>query len=409
METTKTFDVIIIGAGVAGLSAAQKLVQAGKEVIVLEARNRIGGRLFTRHDLAEVPIELGGELVHGTQAATWNVIRENNIRTVELGQPIDATSHDLDFSRLPKPLKHENVAQYLERNNLDGHRMPPYLRFLSVDDEPFRRMDARFFFAYYSHQSAHGELYGEHDFRVPDGYDQLPKVLAHNVPIRLQTIVQEVRWSDGHVRVISLHNHVTETLETKTVLITLPIGILRHGDVRFTPELPEWKDHAIQSFSTVDVAKIIYIFDQPVLPKGVDQLHDFSANPPMWWRGSAGHPHSKGDVIIAWVAGDNARALLEQDYETALYTGLESLRTLLGREDITPTSGIMHNWAGDPYARGAYSFLLHGSDEAHEELSRPINNTLFWAGEAMSNENESTVHGAYESGLLAAHQILDIL
>ena len=88
METPKTFDVIIIGAGVAGLSAAQKLVQAGKQVLVLEARDRIGGRLYTRHDLAEVPIELGGELVHGTQAATWEVINSSGIRTAELRAPL---------------------------------------------------------------------------------------------------------------------------------------------------------------------------------------------------------------------------------------------------------------------------------------------------------------------------------
>ncbi len=406
-QTPETYDVIIIGAGIAGLAAAQRLQRAGKRVIVLEARDRIGGRLYTRRDLAEVPVELGGELVHGTQAATWGLINQEGIRTTELRAPGGSEAPQMDFAQLPKPQAQENVEQYLARVNLDGRRMPPYLQFLSVDDEPLRRMNARFFFAYYSHQSAQGELYGDHDFRVPDGYDQLPRALAKDIAIRTQAIVQEIHWSDSGTSVLFLHGRRVETAEARAVIITLPIGVLRHGDVRFTPALPAEKTNAIQSFSTVDVAKMIYVFDKKVLPDGVDQLYDFANNPPMWWRGSAGHPQAAGDVVIAWTAGDNARALLEQDYEAALQTGLHSLRRLLGDESLLPVNGIMHNWAGDPYARGAYSFLLAESDEARTMLAAPVGNTLFWAGEATSSENGSTVHGAYESGLRAADEILE--
>jgi len=404
-------DVIIIGAGVAGLSAAQDLQQAGKKIVVLEARNRIGGRIYTRRDIADVPVELGGELVHGTQAATWEVIRREGIKTVELGHPenLDQDARDLDFSRLPKPDPYENVDQYLQRLNLAGKHMPSYLQFLNFDDEPLRRMSARFFFAYYSPQSAEGEQYGEHDFRVPEGYDQLPKALAKGIPVRLQAIVQEVSWEAGEVEVSFLQNRKVETLKARTVLITLPIGILRHGDVRFTPALPLEKTAAIQNFSTVDVAKMIYIFDTKVLPEGVDQLRDFTNNPPMWWRGTAGHSDTAGDVVVAWTAGDNARVLLEQDYEKALTTGLTSLRKLLQKPDIQPVRSIMHNWAGDPYTRGAYSFPLTDWDDAYFALGRPVSHTLFWAGEATSDENDSTVHGAYESGKRAAAEILESL
>lgn len=408
-ENQESLDVIIIGAGVAGLSAARQLQQAGKRVIVLEARSRIGGRIYTRHDIAEVPVELGGELIHGTQAATWDIINQEHIRTTELKEPDEPDESSLDFSRFPKPRAHENVEEYLQRINLDGKHMPSYLQFLSVDDEPLRRMDARFFFAYYSYQSASGELYGEHDFRIPDGYDQVLNALAKDITIRTQAIVQEVHWSDEHVKVLFLHNHKIERLEAKTALITLPIGILRHGDVRFSPTLPSEKLAAIQQFSTVDVAKMIYVFDTKVLPDGVDQLDDLTSNPPMWWRGNAGHDNAQGDVVVAWAAGDNARILLEQDYESALYSGLGSLRKLLGKPELLPRAAMMHNWAGDPYTRGAYSFLLTGSDDARETLGTPIGNTLFWAGEATSTENGSTVHGAYESGLRAAEEILDRL
>ena len=405
------FDVIIIGAGVAGLSAAQALSQAGKRVIVLEARSRIGGRLYTRHDIADIPVELGGELVHGTQASTWEVIRAQGIRTVELAGTEESSDDGARFNpmALPTPAPHENVEEYLKRIDLDGKRMPPYLQFLSIDDEPLRRMNARFFLAYYSRQSAHGELYGEHDFRVPDGYDQLPQALAKGVPIRLEAIVQEVHWQHDGASVSFLHAHNIETLHARTVLVTLPIGILRHGDIRFVPALPPEKIAAIQCFGTVDVAKMIYVFDHKVLPGGVDQLHDFAHNPPMWWRGNAGHPGTHGDVVIAWAAGDNARMLLEQDYESALSTGLHSLRRLLGNEQLHPVKAIMHNWAGDPYARGAYSFLLTDSDDPREALGRPTGRTLFWAGEATSIDNASTVHGAYESGKRVAKEILEIL
>ncbi len=401
----------MIGAGMAGLTAAHALAEAGANVVVLEARERIGGRLYTRRDLADTPVELGGELIHGRGAATWALVAgEPPVKTAELPHVEDEGTtkapsiKEVDFASLPTPLQTENLAEYIDRAGLGGEHLPDELRYMDMDEEPLRLMSAAYVMQWYRGSVESGELYGEHDFRIPGGYDQLLEPLAKGLNIQLGARVERIDWSDSeHVTVSYFQAGQVHTATARAVVCTLPVGVLQHNDVQFVPALPAEKFEAMHAVSTVDIAKLIYVFDEHVLPEVTGQLFAQDQNPSMWWNGTFGNSMATGDIVIGWAAGTKARELLAMDYAAALEYGCKSLGAILRKPDLKPKVQIMHNWAGDPYARGAYSFVPPGvAASVHDELAKPTANKIFWAGEATNGKNPSTVHGAYESGLRAA-------
>jgi monoamine oxidase len=250
------------------------------------------------------------------------------------------------------------------------------------------------------------EILGSGDYRVLDGYDCVFAGLADGVDIRLQTIVTSVEWSGDSVRVETADG---QRFEAEQVVIALPLGVLQSGKVCFTPELPTEKQSAIANLRMGPVIKLVYRFDETILPAGVMAIHGAN-NPPMWWSPSFGHPsHDAGkQVFTAFASGDWARELLALGEAGALEKGVRSLETDLNRK-LQPNASQLVNWPEDPFALGGYSVATPGHAGARAELARPLANRLYWAGEATApNRIAATVHGAYESGRRAASEILSI-
>jgi monoamine oxidase len=245
---------------------------------------------------------------------------------------------------------------------------------------------------------------GEGDFRILDGYDCLAAGLAEALDIRLQTIVEAVAWSAAGVRV-QMSGGV---FEADNAVITLPLGVLQAGTVRFAPELPAEKQQALAKLHMGPVLKLVYRFEEPILPSGVMALYS-ALNPPMWWSPSFGH-ETDAVVVTAFVSGDWARELLALGEAGALAKGLDTLRTELGRPDLQAADARLVNWPADPFALGGYSVATPGHADARAMLAAPAANRLFWAGEATApNSDAATVHGAYASGQRAAAEILRLM
>ncbi len=193
--------------------------------------------------------------------------------------------------------------------------------------------------------------------------------------------------------------------EADHLVITLPIGVLQAGVVAFNPALPDEKQAAINNLRMGPVIKLVYEFDEPVLPDSVMALYSAS-NPPMWWSPSFGQDTDR-HVWTAFVSGDWARELLAMGEAGALECALDTFKRELDRPNLKPVQSHLVNWPADPYALGGYSVATPGHADARAILRQPIDSKLFWAGEATaSGTGVATVHGAYKSGKRAASEIL---
>lgn len=414
---------LVIGAGTAGLAAARDLIDMGEKVLVLEARDRIGGRVETNRTLTDFPVEFGAEFIHGKLAPTWELVRALALRTLHwpkqheslvrladgsLQTMADACAQRPEFAitrtwELPVVPANpdESLAGYLRRIGFTDEQMS-YVRrsFANASGEIPEKISA-----VSALEEMHDTEAGEGDYRILDGQEQMINALATRVDIRLNTVVTDIVWKPGHVAV---HTASGEVFEADCAVITLPVGVLKSGNIRFSPALPAEKLDALAALQMGPVIKLIFYFTEPVFPEGT--LAFYSAhNPPMWWTPNAGQSGT-GYVISALASGDWARELLAKGEQDALGAALETLRLELNRPDIQPVKMHLVNWPADPFALGGYSVVAPGAPGARAQLAQPVESTLFWAGEATArNAWGASVHGAYVSGRRAAREILDRL
>jgi monoamine oxidase len=245
---------------------------------------------------------------------------------------------------------------------------------------------------------------GDGDFRVVGGYIRMLEGLATGLDIRLNTVVETITWNEYGVQV---QTTLGDTFSGDAAIITLPIGVLQSNRVTFDPPLPQEKQATIQSLRMGPGLKLVFWFDEPIMPEGIGAFYS-ALNPPMIWSPSVGRD-VRGQVITCFATGDYARTLHALGEAGALNAALQTLRTELGRDDLTPTAARWINWTADPYALGAYSTVPPGAHHARRAMASPTP-PLFWAGEAtVKNAWGATVHGAYVSGRRAADQTREYL
>lgn len=243
---------------------------------------------------------------------------------------------------------------------------------------------------------------GRGDFHIREGYNRIHDYLSDGIDVRLNTVVDAIRWDQAPVVVTTRSG---ERFSADCVLVTLPLGVLQKRCVRFMPDLPAEKQIAIDALMMGPALKLIYRFGEPVLPPGFMALYS-AANPPMWWSPTFGHD-TDVTVMTAFITGDWARELHAEGEAGALEHGFRTLQDQLGRRLAPPQATMMVNWIDDPFAFGGYSIAPPGAARAHDALAQPIDERLYWAGEATATAAWSaTVHGAYASGRRAAAEIL---
>jgi len=420
------YDVLVVGAGMAGLGAARALLDARGEleVMVLEARERLGGRAHTDHRFAGFPVELGAEFIHGERSVVWKYVEHLGLETVEWTKDEDSWVRLADGRRLnmrearaadpaleivrswhlppSRPRRHESFGGYLRRIGFDNVRLD-YVRrmYANAAGESLRFLDATA-----ALESLHRDLAdGEQDHRILEGYGAVVEALGVGPEIFTGTIVTRVEWGQGGVVV---HDHEGHVYRAHTALITLPLGVLQAGGVEFDPPLPESKERALAGLGMGPVAKLLYRFADTITPDEITAVYA-AGNPPMWWSPSAGHPTTEAVVWTALVSGDGAVELMRLGEADALERGLEALRRELGRPGLRPQARVVVDWTTDPFARGGYSHVRPGHHGARELLAEPTP-PLYWAGEATSpEERAATVQGAILSGERAAAEILRAL
>jgi monoamine oxidase len=424
------------------LAAARLLGERGARVDLLEARDRIGGRILTRRREGwPVPIELGAEFVHGRPPETFRIVEAAALLMDRLP----------DAHALIARGRVQERSDLFDRMSRITARMKARGRDRSVADflAGQKRLDSesRGFFKSYveGYHAAALEKASEHalstagegppepgendQFRIVGGYDRLAgwllKRAGKTVTLRRGRIVERIEWKRGSVRVVagSPHGGARERFEAGKAILAVPLSALKAppgapGAVRFDPPIPE-KERALARLETGDAAKVVFLFrerfwENEGLLSGRDDRFDLNflhsrRNPfPTWWTAAP----AQVPILTGWTGGPPAEKLLSESDETIARVALESLCRLLRVEPrrIRPLveEWHTHNWKKDPFSRGAYSFTGVGGLPAHGRLARPVAGTLFFAGEATDPDQSGTVAGALATGDRAARECLGV-
>ncbi len=426
-------DVIVIGAGAAGLGAARELGRRGLHVVLLEARDRMGGRILSVSSRGvRVPVELGAEFVHGESPMLRTLLKQAGVR-LNAVPPRMWWRAEGEF-RL--------VTDFWERIGRVAGKIPAqnrgwsfleFLRRLGTKISPEDRAMAEHYVGGFNagpldEISAHAlraDRAGadDADHKLTGRYSELPRELwrqceCHGVQRRLGRIATEIRWRRGWAEVTAKISGTArfESYRARAVVVTVPLGVLQSGRLSFSPRLRA-KEKVMARLGWGHAARVVVRFRRgfwsaPFLPrelgtgrgKGFGFVNAPGEMLPVWWA-----LQPRAPILTGWSGGDVAKTLAGKSPGVMRRAAVRSLARIFQTTRKEIEAWIVqvwtHPWTSDPFALGAYSFAAAGQEEGPQRLGEPVAGTLFFAGEATS-EQLGTVQGALESGHRAAREVL---
>lgn len=425
-------DTIVIGAGVAGLTAARLLAKAGRGVVVLEARDRMGGRVWTERGDGLVT-DLGASWIHGVTGSPVAAATEAfGMRTVEFtvggyqpdGRPIayygpdgerlsgaaaqrfasdiravDAALVEVIAASEPDASYRDVTERALARQAWAAERTQRVREFLE------HRAEEQYG-AWIEDLAAHGldddSIDGD-EVVFPDGYDRLPERLATGLDLRLEHVVSRVRWSADGVAVSSDRGEFT----AGNTVVTVPVGVLQSDDFVIEPPLPEPVAAALGRLAMNAFEKVVLRFPTKFWDDGVYAIRQQGPESRSW--------HSWYDLtdlhgtptLLTFAAGPTAKEIRRRGDEQIVESVLAQLRRLYGERVELPSHVHVTAWQDDPFARGSYAYMTVGSTTTdHDDLATPVGGVLHLAGEATWTDDPATVTAAMYSGHRAASAVL---
>ena len=408
-------DIVVIGAGAAGLAAADELTRAGRSVLVIEARDRVGGRCWTRRIAGlDIPVELGAEFIHGEAKLTHRFLERAGLGATESAreqrvaaggrlEPVDAFADAQRAAQGAETLERDtSFAAFLARQRLPARtKALATMMVQGFDAADPKRVSAKSI----AEEWAGSEL-GDSQPRPQGGYGALcdwlaREVLARGAHIRLGAIVKALRWQRGGATLAGTFNGERFSMRARRVIVTLPLGVLQKGPLRF----PE-KRAALAKLESGPVIRVALRFDRPFWDEqapGIAFFHAPDAPFPTCWTPLP----LRAPLLTAWAGGPKAARLSGKRDAALVRAALDSVSAIFGRAaERELAAAYPHDWRADPYARGGYSYVRVNGEGAREALAAPLAGTIFFAGEATESEEPGTVAGALRSGIRAAREAM---
>ena len=411
-------DVIIVGAGASGLSAAKELTRLGLTFTVVEGSHRIGGRAYSEKIAPDVWFDLGCSYLHQGETNPFapiadelnitigrdkgDIFTDEKMRFYKNGTPLTAKEQDAlhayfaacHESIMASAARGEDVA-IVDLVDLDSEYAQVYmngmaaLNTLDIDE---------------TSAASSAASNGGSDYPVLNGYGNLVKTWGSDVPVSLNTKVERMDWSGKGVRVETAKG----TLRGRAILSTVSNGILASGDIDFAPGLPGWKMDAIRGLPTGTENKICLHFDTDVFGPDGRGFHNV-------WNDDGNSAGFEASVMgqntaIVFTGGRHAIWLEKQGQQAGHDFAVDRVAEAFGngvRKHVT--NSIVTAWTTEPWTRGSYSCATPGQAHQRKELAKPIEDKLFFAGEATTVGDSACCHGAFNSGVRAAKEIASVL
>lgn len=422
--------VVVVGAGISGLGAAQNLQNAGYSVVILEAKEKIGGRINTNRSLG-FPIELGANWIHSNKLENNllmsikdelnlktqinDITAYQNVRTFDIdGEEIEVSQEDIEkiefriglaaylTSFFNPNVSLETIVMRLKNSNLLSFAPEALTKaLLQVIElsagEDAVNMSIDYLFAEMEYIEKAGN-----DEEVFGGFDQITDFLSEGLDVRLNSPVLEINYNSDQVEIFTDE----ESYLAEVVLVTVPLGALKQNLINFNPPLPNTKKKAIEDINLGNVNKVVFKFpynfwgNNNIFFIERENRSAFST-----WINNESMVNEP--VIYSFISGDYSRNIEKESDDFIVKEAMKSLKKAFGSDIPDPEAKIITRWGMEPYILGTYSAPGINQNDylLRSELSKSIDNKIFFAGEATSIEEYGFAHGALRTGIREAEKI----
>lgn len=411
-------DVIVVGAGSAGLSAARTLIGEGKTVVVIEAANRIGGRAWTESDTFGVPFDHGCSWITAANVNPYmDLARKWRFELLDHSNPGEAffvgnrrangserKKYDRSWSTI------QGALSKAGREGLDvaaSTVIPRDLEYSGISQSWIGPMDWGVDFKDLSTKDNFESADAPPSYMVKEGHGAIVAQLGEGLPVELNVPATRIDWSGNGVAVET----PAGTIRAKACIVTVSTGVLGAGSIRFDPPLPDWKLEAIDNVPMGLLAKVTLQFDG-------DRLGFVSNNWLTYWVPDEMPAEAcyfltwpfEYDIMIGFVGGEFGWQLSAAGTEAAVDFALGEVVKIVGSKARDHfVKGHLTGWAGNPWTMGAYAVARPGHYEARARLAEPVGDRLFFAGEALAGAYVTLCGGAYMSGEAVARKVAAVV